>query len=307
MEYPEGSLGCQPERPNLHFAALALLIFYSGFAFRSAAAALQKKADVLKVADVLFEDYSGWLSPSFQMKAGGDVVLTFRVQGFSRLPGKSESGLPEDRVSLQYEIELRDPQGVLVQPAGRGEVETTVGPRDDQWTPKIRWAASVPASAPIGNYQIQIRVNDRIAGQNVAEKVSFRVQGEAFQPAGALQVQQVEYARSEKGPWFAELYFSLRDRIHVRHKIVGFGVSAEQEVWVEQDWTVLDAEGRTVVAQGNASVEKFQSFYPPRFLSTLFDLNLQDPRPGAYTLRIAVRDRIGQQTASLDSRFVLRP
>ena len=32
-----------------------------------------------------------------------------------------------------------------------------------------------------------------------------------------------------------------------------------------------------------------------------------DPKPGMYTLRIAIRDRVGEQAISTDSNFFLQP
>ena len=170
-----------------------------------------------------------------------------------------------------------------------------------------RWTAAVPPSAPSGTYQVRMRVKDRIKEQSAEAAVQFRVQGETLPASSGLEIQQLEYARSASGPWFSERPFSPQDPIYVRYRIVGFAVSPAREVWVEQDWTLFDAEGRVLVSRENAAVEKLQAFYPPRFLSAFFDLTLDNPRPGAYRLHIEIRDRIGRQTASADSRFVLRP
>ena len=45
----------------------------------------------------------------------------------------------------------------------------------------------------------------------------------------------------------------------------------------------------------------------PRFLTTSFQLQLDDPQPGAYILQIALRDRIGDQTYAQEAPFNLRP
>ena len=133
------------------------------------------------------------------------------------------------------------------------------------------------------------------------------MRGETIQPSESLAIQQIEYAASENGPWYPRRYFPPGNPIYVRYKIVGFRVSPEQEVWVEQDWAVLDSEGRAIVSQENAVQNKQQSFYPPRVLPTTFDLKLTDPKPGMYTLRIVIRDRVGEQTISADSNFFLQP
>ncbi|OFW11039.1 MAG: hypothetical protein A3H27_17715 [Acidobacteria bacterium RIFCSPLOWO2_02_FULL_59_13] len=264
-------------------------------------------ADGLKITGVLFEDFDGSLLPRFTMTAGGDVILTFRVEGFHREEGLDQSGLPEYHVKLQYDVELQDPQGVLVSPPETDEIEAYLGLRDDDWTPKIRWSASIPAYAPAGDYQIRLQVRDLLDEQEAKASASFRVVGEQFRAAPTLEVQQVEYAGAEAGPWFRQRYFSLHEPVHIRYRVAGFAVSPEKEIWVEQDWQVLDENQQVIVNQENTLVERQQRFYPPRFLATRFQLRLDDPKPGAYTLRITVRDRIAQQSISLDSTFFFRP
>jgi hypothetical protein len=271
------------------------------------AAATAKSAGPLKIVDALFEDEEGFPVSRIEVKAGGEAVLTFRVEGFDRLAGKSETGLPESWVRLQYEVELRDPSGVLVQPVKSGNFENLLGPQDDKWRPLIHWTGEIPAWAPTGNYPIHIRVRDSIADRRAEQTVSLRVVGESVSPASGFQAQQVEFARSDDGPWTPQRYFSLHEPIHVRFKVVGYRVSPRNQVWVEQDWEVLDADGKVLVSQPNAVNDQVQAFYPPRYLATTFRLDLEDPKPGAYTLRITLRDKIGDQTATVDSPFNLRP
>jgi hypothetical protein len=266
-----------------------------------------KSAGPLKIVDVLFEDYEGFTTPRLEIRAGRDVVVTFRVEGFERREGMGENGLPEYRVSLRHEVELRDPEGVLVEPLEKGEQDSLLGVQDEKWQPLVRWSAVVPSWSPTGNYAIHIRVFDEIGDQRVEGKVSLRVRGEAVQPSDSLTVQQVEFARADEGPWSPYRYFALRDPVHVRYKIVGFRISPEKRIWVEQDWSVVNAEGVVVLAQENAVTEQSENFYPARFLATTFHLELDDPKPGAYTLRIALRDRLGDQAASFDFPFTLRP
>jgi hypothetical protein len=137
--------------------------------------------------------------------------------------------------------------------------------------------------------------------------VPVRVRGEAIQSSAPLGVQQLEYANTPNGPWFPRRVFGLKRPIHVRYKVAGFQVSPENEVWVEQDWTILDAEGNVIVHQPNAAVHQEKNFYATRFLRSVFELRLEDPKPGAYTFRIDIRDRIGGQSVSHDSEFTVRP
>ncbi len=294
---------------------IALLILCFAVFFSPVVAAQQQTDPELKeelpeeleITEVLFEDYDGWIGPRLDVEAGSNVVLSFRVEGFQRLPVRAGSGLREHRVHLSHHVELRDPLGVLVAPGEEGEIDTILGPRDEEWKPKINWSATVPSSAPGGDYQVEIRVTDRIAERDTRRRVTFRVRGEAVRPSDTLEIQRLEYARSERGPWFPSRTFSIADRIWARYKIVGYRVSPENQVWVEQDLAVLDAEDQVVISQLNASVQRDQSFYPPRFLPTVFEVELEDPQPGEYRLQVNVRDRIGQQSSFIESKFSLRP
>ncbi|MBI4442104.1 MAG: hypothetical protein HY649_01870, partial [Acidobacteria bacterium] len=169
------------------------------------------------------------------------------------------------------------------------------------------WSVSIPSYAPAGDYQIHLQVRDLLDEQESNTSATFRVVGEQLRAAPTLEVQGVEYALAEAGPWFRQRYFALREPVHVRYRVGGFAVSPDKEIWVEQDWQVLDENQLVIVNQENAVVEKQQRFYPPRFLATRFQVRLDDPKPGPYTLRITVRDRIAQQSISLDSTFFLRP
>ena len=261
----------------------------------------------LWVGDYQFEDEHGDVLYSLITGAGTEIVLTFRVDGFERQRVEQPGEIPEEHVHLQYEAEMRDPEGVLVEPGQSGEVDTILGPRDGEWRPRIRWSAALPSYAPTGEYKVAIRVKDVLSGEEAAGSVPVRVRGEAVQPAATLEVQQLEYANTANGPWFPRRFFAPGRPVHVRYKVAGFQVSPENEVWVEQDWTILDADGNVIVTQRNVVVNRERNFYPPRFLPAVFDLRLDDPKPGAYTFRIVVRDRISGQNISTDSEFFVRP
>ena len=261
----------------------------------------------LRIDDVQFEDEHGDVRYSLITGAGTEVVMSFRVQGFERQRVEKQGEIPEERVRLQYEAALRDPQGVLVAPGESGEVDTLLGPRDKEWSPRIRWSAALPSYALAGEYQVDLRVKDVQSGEETTRSVPVRVRGETVRPDAPLGVQQLEYANTRNGPWFSRRFFAPKRPIHVRYKVTGFAVSPDNEVWVEQDWAVLDVEGNVLVSQQNVVVEQEKSFYPPRFLRTVFELALEDPQPGAYTLRIVIRDRVSGQSTSHDSEFSVRP
>jgi hypothetical protein len=285
---------------------IPLLIFFLAPALPAAQTSPRQESPNLKVSDVLFEDYSGGLNPHWEMKPGEEVVMSFRIEGFGRLEEVIE-GVHSERINLHYRLQIQDPQGVSVVPERGGDIETELGMQDKDWRPKIDWSARIPDSAPGGDYTVRIEVSDRIAMREAVRNAVFRVMGQRLAAADNLQVRQLEYSVSERGPWSRERYFSPTEAIWVRYRVTGYGVSPGKEVWVQQDWTVLDPDGKVIVTQPDAFERKEQNFYPPRFLATFFTLNLTRPKPGKYTLRIDVRDRIRDQNASFESNFFLRP
>jgi len=280
-----------------------------GSSSNSLAAAVQagESAEQLKIVDVLFEDYDGWPSPRLQIKAGGEAVLNFRIEGFQRHEGRDAADFPEYRVSLQYEVELRDPKGVLVAPTKEEQIQHILGLRDDTWRPLVRWSEVIPTWAPTGTYPIRILVKDEIGDQQGEYSINLQVRGEALPAADTFQIERLEFARSLDGPWTPSRYFARSDPVYVHFKVVGYRISPDKRIWVQQDWTVLDEQGREVIHRENAVEDQLQEFYPPRYLTTSFQVQLDDPQPGAYTLQIALRDRIGDQIYSKEAVFNLRP
>jgi hypothetical protein len=290
---------------------LAVLLTLSPAAFARAQASsqpaqIQPQPDSLKITDVLFEDYNGDTSSRWQMKPGEDLVVSFRVEGFGKQDVESEDGTTVHHVKLRCAIALKDSAGKAVVPPHEEDVDTTLTSRDEKWRPKINWSVAVPASALAGEYKLDISVSDGIAKRETSRTVPFRISGAALAEAASIDVQQLQYSISESGPWSPQRYFAPADTVWVQYKLVGYAVSPENQVWVEQDWQVLDPEGKTVIQQPNALVENSNNFYPPRFLAATFSLKLDKPKPGQYILRIDIRDRISEQTASFESPFFIR-
>lgn len=266
-----------------------------------------KDDGALKVVEVRFDDFLGTVASSLEVKAGDEAGMKFRVEGFSRLEGKNDSGYPEDRVHLDYYIDIRDPLGVPLQPAVSGQVQTLLGPQDADWRPSVEWSARIPATAPPGRYPILIRIDDRIGHQSIEHTATLRVRGQSIKPAASLEIMQVEFAPSDDGPWRPVWYYTPGASVYVRYKVAGYQVADNKQVHVEQDWAVLDAGAQEIVSSPNATTENSRGFYPPRFLQSYFSITLRDSQPGEYKVRIGARDRVGGQSATAEARFVLRP
>src|SRR3972149_1576873 len=73
-------------------APLVLCVLILSLGWDTMRASAQAPPTGLKITGILFEDFDGSLLPRFDMAAGGDVVLTFRVGGFPRGEGVGQSG-----------------------------------------------------------------------------------------------------------------------------------------------------------------------------------------------------------------------
>ena len=254
----------------------------------------------LAVVDAYFEDYDRMLVRQQLLPAGDTVFLTFRVAGF-RANEKRQ-------VRLSYWIDCLDPQNVPLVETYSTTIEETLSPQDERWRPKVNWSVVVPSYAPSGQYRVQIKVRDEIAGQETRHQMSFGVKGLEVEPSPTLAVRNFEFADSEDGKPKESATYPRSSTLWARFRLVGFKVGPDKQIDLEQDLSVLDSDGKVVFSKPQAAVEKHRMFYPPRFLTESFNLELQqNVRPGQYTIRLDIRDLLGQQTSRYETRFTVLP
>lgn len=253
----------------------------------------------LAIVDAYFEDYDRTLVREQQLRSGDTLYVTFHIAGYR----------PDDqhRVRLSYQIDCFDPQNVRLAETFSEKIEQTLAPEDEKWRPKINWSLGIPAFAPSGEYHVAIQVRDEIAGQEARHQMTFRVQGEAVEPSAALAVRNFEFADTEDGKPKTSPIYSRGSALWARFRVLGFRISDDKQISVEEDLGVLDAEGKVLFSKPQAAVEKYRMFYPPRFLTAAFNLELKrDLRPGEYTIRLDVRDLLGEQNTRFETKFTVQ-
>ena len=276
------------------FRWLATLVLFTTVAFA------QTRAPELAIVDAYFEDYDRAIVRQLQVPAGDTVYLTFRIAGF-RLKD-------EKQVRLSYWIDCLDPGKTPVAETLSEKVEQTLSPQDEKWRPRVNWSLVIPSYAPGGEYSVAIRVRDEIAGREARHHMTFRVRGETPDPETLLGVAGFEFADSEDGKAKDPPAYAPGSQLWARFRIVGIQAAPDKRIFVEQDLTVLDAEGKEMYSKPQGLVENQRYFYPPRFLTAAFSLELQPKlRAGEYTIRIALRDLIAQKTARFETRFTVAP
>jgi hypothetical protein len=263
------------------------------------AAGAMRAADKLSIIDAYFEDPEHRIVRSLMLNAGETCYFTFKVSGF-RTDAKHN-------MQLEYRVQFLDPKGVPVVEDFSDKMEATLSAQDANWLPKLAWERIVPPFAPAGDYQLKVHVEDKIGKTTADFETTFKVRGESINPGDKLVVQQFIFSDTENGRQKNDDVYHQGTVLWARFKLTGYKIE-DKSYFVEADLAILDSSGQPLYTNPNAAVEKNRMFYPPHVLSTNFNLDVsKSVRPGEYTLRLDIRDKIGNQTASYESKFHVEP
>lgn len=252
---------------------------------------------LLIISEARFEDYDRAVIRNLKLNSGETMYMSFRIDSF-------KPQAKTNVVRLSYSLDCFDPQGKPVVETHTGKIEQALSPQDEKWRPKVNWSVDVPDHAPGGAYKVAILVRDEIAGSEARHEMPFTVQGEAVSESAELGIAAFEFADAEEGSPKDPPVFAPGKPLWARFRLVGFRPSPENKISIEQDLTVVDSEGKVLFSKPRAFVEEQQSQYPPRFLPASFNLELEPKlKPGEYTVRIDIRDRITQKTAQFETKF----
>lgn len=254
----------------------------------------------LQIQDAYFEDYDRRLVRDQKLPAGEALYLTFRIGGFKQDDQRN--------VRLSWFVDCLDPQGRPLAETTAEKIVQTLAPQDESWRPKVDWSLVIPNYAESGQYQVLIRVRDEMANTNAEKKMTFQVTGLSFEPSTSLAVRGFEFMDSEEGRSKISPVFSSGAMMWARFRVLGYKISPDKQVGVEVDLSILDLEGKVLYSRPQAAVEKHRMFYPPRFLTEIFSLQMpKAPKPFEYVLRLELRDLIGNQEAQYETKFTVQP
>ncbi len=262
---------------------IALLLF--GAALAAAA------AGSLAVINPAIEQIEGGpaLPANFQHVPGEIFHFSFQVDGYRAA---------EDRIHLQWKLELLDPAGIpVVKPIER-PLEAELAPQDKEWKPKVRQEIALPPLAPSGTYTIRVRVADEVAKTTATHDVPFIVRGRNVPKSDKLVLRNFAFYRSEEATQpLAKAAYRPGDALWARFDITGYQYGPGNRIDVAYGIAVLNAEGKQLWAQPEAAVERSESFYPKPYVPGSMSLSLDsDIRPGEYAIVVTARDAIGNQT-----------
>ena len=86
--------------------------------------------------------------------------------------------------------------------------------------------------------------------------------------------------------------------------MTGYKLDEHNQFDIEYGLTVLAADGSVAYSEPRAANAKDQTFYPQRYQPGVLSLNLAKDQPlGDYTIVLAVRDNLGQQSYETRQKF----
>jgi hypothetical protein len=228
---------------------------------------------------------------------GETVFFRCEVQGYT---------LTKERaVSLSFELEPVDAQGIALTPPHRGKIDSTLSAQDKNWLPVVRHSFVVPPYALSGEYRVRILVKDENAGVETKTDAAFAVQGRGIQPSQGLSLQNFGFYRGENEtePLRVAAY-RAGDTLWARFDVTGYQIGEQNAVHISYGISITNAQGRVLYRQDPPTVDQSTSFYPKRYVSCLLNLNIQpDTPPQEFALVITVTDHIGNQTQQSSHRF----
>jgi len=281
------------------FTLLALSLLLPRSVFPRAVAPAVPAADTkLAVVEAYFEDTDRRVVRNPVFNAGDTCYFSFHIAGF-----KQDA---KQHLELEYTVQLLDPQGQPVVEDFTDKVEASLSPMDQNWTPKIDFQRVMPTFAPAGEYTLRVHVSDKLAKATADYQGTFKVRGETIVPGDKMSVQQFIFSDTENGRQKNDDVYHQGSTLWARFKLAGYKVD-DKSYWVEQDLSILDADGKVLFTNPTSS-EKNRLFYPPRVLSTSFNLDVsKGVKPGEYTLRLNIRDKIGNQEIVHEAKFHVEP
>jgi|YNPMSStandDraft_1061717.scaffolds.fasta_scaffold01489_3 hypothetical protein len=242
------------------------------------------------------------VSGAVEFFPGDTVFLTFKVSGFALVEKANEESL-----SLSYEIDALDPQGVRLQETVAGKVTAVVRPEDKKakWLPVVDYSVLVPPAAPPGEYRLALSVKDLHGGAEARRDVTFRVRGRYVEPSDTLVVRNFRFYRSEVDTRPLEVpAYRPGDTLWARFDITGYKLGPNNRFSIDYGLAVLSESGRVLYTQEVAAADERESFYPERHTQGSLSLSLtRDLAKGTYTILLTVRDHLGSQTYQTRQAF----
>jgi hypothetical protein len=226
---------------------------------------------------------------------GETIHFSCQIEGFRKVDKPKDFGKQD--ISLKFQIQVRDKNGVLLQAVQDGKIETTVTQEDKNWMPKLRDTITVPSLADTGEYAVLVKLSDELGSTNVEKSAVFHIKGRDVAASDTLIVRNFRFLRTEddEKPLPVAAY-RPGDAVWARFDMTGYKLGDKNQVDIEYGLSVLREDGSVAYTEPQAANQKLQTFYPQRYQPGELNLNLAKDQPlGKYTIVLAVRDNLGKQ------------
>ena len=266
-----------------------LTIFYC-FSMLLLAAADEKNLKIENLQLAQSEDGTP-LPADFQYVPGETVFFSCHVSGFTRM------GEEPPKLFLTYQIEARDPNGVLILPVETDKVAADLTPEDRHWRPKIRYTIALPPLADTGQYRVIVKVKDEFGKVEATSDFPLLVRGRTVEPSNTMAIRNFRFLRSEEDAApLKDPAYRPGDSVWARFDMTGYKIGEKNHFDVEYGLKVLRPNGEVTYEEPKAAEAKDETFYAQRYTPGILSLNLPKDLPaGDYKIILTVRDNVGGQ------------
>jgi len=234
-----------------------------------------------------------------QHAAGEVVFFSCRIANYSKTP--------EQKIHLAYSVQPFDPQGVPLEEIYKNEITDEVSPQDKEWMPKIATELPIPPLALSGTYKIVVKIEDLVSQTKAELEVPLPVRGRDVPPSDTVVIRNFRFFRNENDVQPADkAAYKPGDGVWAKFDITGYKYGPGNKVDVSYVTSVLSSSGKVLWTQPEPAVEQSESFYPKRYFTADFGLNLQKTiKPGEYTILVQVKDAVGGQSYEAKQVFTV--
>jgi hypothetical protein len=268
--------------------------------FTLATSLLAAPAPLALVRPIISDSEGGAALPkSTAYRPGETLFFSCRIAGFRQTE--------DEKIHLTYSLEVFDPAGVALVEPYKNDISDEVTPQDREWLPKIQTEIAIPGLIASGTYTIVVKTEDLIGKATAELTVPFQVRARRVEPSDTLTARNFGFLRSEDDEHPLEKAAYRRgDTVWARFDITGFRYGPKNSVDVGYVVSILDASGKVLWTQPDATTEQSESFYPKRYISASLSINIQsDTKPGTYAIGVQVKDASGDQTYETKETFTV--
>lgn len=123
------------------------------------------------------------------------------------------------------------------------------------------------------------------------------------QQAGDLKVVGFKFSDSKEGAAREDKTFRSDEVVYLLFEVQGFKMDEGKNVWVQEDLTVTNPEGKPIVQKENLVDLKAPNPNDEKTVNFDNDVTLENAVAGTYKVNITIRDKQGNQTIQHEDTF----